>query len=107
MACVPGIEITGTRKITGIKEKFQRINTDQNPTMKLPTEIADIIACFGTRKLTFSEKRKLLLWYRQLGDSKESQLSNKEAALVETRILGKIMDYIEKHSSSKKNNSNR
>lgn len=66
--------------------------------MKLPTEIAAIIAASGSRKLSVSEKKKIVHWYRMLNSNIDPQISEEEEKEREKRVFEMIMDYINKHS---------
>ncbi|SEL44675.1 hypothetical protein [Parapedobacter koreensis] len=69
--------------------------------MEIPTEIANIVADCGTRNLTFSEKRKLLLWYQQeMYSGIEIGLLAEKEKETGDRIFRKIMDYINRHPHS-------
>ncbi|MGK6349904.1 hypothetical protein [Parapedobacter sp. DT-150] len=55
--------------------------------MKIPIDIAAIIAKVGEQELTISERRRLSDWYRRLNCGHNSQFSDDEAAAIEEKSL--------------------
>lgn len=76
--------------------KYVAVHSTSLYIMELPAEIAAIIVDFDVRKLTVSEKRKLLLWYQQLDSGADPRLSEEDKAAIEEKIFQRIANRIVK-----------